>query len=142
MKSEFNSILSNFFNSSISELSKHLSRIGKITLDEYYGLVCDYIEKAMFDISHTEKMKCFGGKCVFSIDQPSLENKWGGSSVQVISEVTLYFQDVNQQWSTKKTSGKLDVEKFDMNDDETMLFIKRLKLGQTVEQKIDAPTQK
>lgn len=141
MKNEFNSILTDFLNSSISELSRNLCKIGKMTLAEYYEVICDYIEKSIFDISHKENLRCFGGKCVFSLEQPSMRNKWSSSSVQVISEVTLYFQDVNQQWSTKKTSGKLDAGKFDTDDAETMQFIDLLKSGKEVEQKIDAPIQ-
>lgn len=142
MKKEEN--LSDVISGTLSELSKLFSASGNLKLKHYYGTICDYIENMIKKISRKERIKCYGGKCIFRSVFCPVKSSWLNSNNEVdskefiISEVTLYFQDINKQWITKNISGKIDVNKFDLKDSETLKFLGTLRSGESIEQKIDA----
>ena len=127
-----------------SKFSKYFSSIGKLTLDEYYGGVCDYIEGVIEKISKIENLKCFGGKCTFygrKKEGSVFLFSSGDDKEYVISEVSLYFQGKDKQWVNKKTSGSFPIDRLDLNDEETQEFVKKISEGKKVEQPIDAPNR-
>lgn len=129
-----------------SEIIKKGDIIEKLNVEEYEKTLCDYIEKLIHETEEKERVKCFGGNCVISFVSDSVlekkifkisnENE-ATSKEYANSEVTLYFKDINDKWLNQKALGRLEIEKFDLTDEETKEFICKIKAGEKIEHKID-----
>lgn len=114
----------------------------KYTLNEYYEIVCEHIEKLMRKISKKNNNKCFGGKCEFSIKKIKDKNAsfsiFSGTEIEYItSDIILYFKGDDDKWETLETTGRIKPESFNLEDDDTKEFITKLKKGEKVTENID-----
>lgn len=114
----------------------------KYTLNEYYEIVCKYIEKLMIKTTRRNNKKCFGGKCDFFLteikENSSNFSLFGGDKIEyVISNIILYFKDDEGKWETLKTMGRIKSDRFNLEDNETEEFIIRLKNGEKLTENID-----
>lgn len=132
----------NIFN----EIMRKGNSVKKFKVGEYEETLCDYIENLIHETEEKERVKCFGGNCVIFVASDSTQEKKifkitnekeSALKEYVISEVTIYFKDINDKWLNQKILGKLKIEKFDLVDEGTKEFISRLISGEKIEHKIN-----
>lgn len=138
--------ISEYINNLFDEIIKANDIMKKFRVEEYEEMLCDCIENLIHKTTEKERVKCFGGNCVISVAFDSKQEKKifkiSNEKEHVLkeyvnSEVTLYFKDINDKWLNQKLLGKLEIGKFDLEDEETKEFISRIKSGEKIEHKID-----